>query len=1000
MKNRVGNELLKKGYAFLIVLVISLSCNSLTAFADDILLHSGETPIFERIDRETELSNLSVSSIVQDKYGFLWFGTQSGLNYYDGLKITVYKKNPFVDDELLHNLIQTMYYDEMNHELWIGTYQGISRFTIESKSFQNYTVESNGLSNEVVVAITKDNQGNIWIGTLDGLSRLNPLTNEMTNFDIPGKVVRDLLIDSTGRLLIGSYEGLLYYDADSESVKNIELDLPSQYVMQVKEFDPGIITLGMWDGGTAVLDLDFKNMEVQNYDDNRIYSIYKTSDGTLWAGTWGGGLFATTQDGEQFHFEGDGEENALAHPIVYSMYQDSSNILWIGTNGGGISKVNPRKSNYVKYFYDPENPESLDQGKINKIYRDSADNLWVAIYNSGLNRFDETTNLFIKYSEKFDEPYYIPDNQVIDIIEPEKGILLFGTGNGILKYDIESDIKESMNILPEGTMVYSLEADDEKLWIGTYNEGVYLYQTQNDELIHYSTDDSENLFISDNLIYDILVDSQDRVWIGTNNGLNMKKPGEEAFNSYYRKPNDMTEIASNTIRCLFEDSKGRIWIGMVSGGVALYDEDDDSFRSYTEDDGMPGNSVVSISEGENGDIWLATLNGLAIITPETEKIVSLTPNDGVGFWEFNSGSFMEDDGTLLFGGIDGIAAIPSDLKFKNSNLPNIYITGIKVFQESLDPTKQFFNGSRFVFKSDESSLDFEYVALDYDAPEKMNFMHQLVGLDETWIDSDLRNYASYSNLPHGEYEFRVKAMTFRGVETETASVFFTIEKPWYITNAAYVLYAFLLFVLFAATNKLREAHILDQRNSELSNLNQKLNLANEELEKLSINDYLTGIFNRRYFDAYIKEQFDFARRSHTNLSLIMFDIDNFKAINDTFGHIAGDNILIKMTKEISHILQRNTDIIARYGGDEFIIVLYDTDLGGAQVIIKKIKEAYKNIDLVKDYSDKNVNTSLSFGVVSAMLKDESTPEQMLQAADEALYKAKEKGKDQLYIGKF
>jgi len=973
---------------------------TLPSYAEETFFENENEPIFEKIGREMNLSNLSVSSMVQDKYGFLWFGTQGGLNYYNGRSIKTFKNNPFENNRLVHNLIQTMYYDEENHELWIGTYQGLSNYKIAENVFKNYTVEEDGLSNAVVVAIEKDTDGMVWIGTLEGLNRLDPESGDIANYDVPGDVVRDLLVDSSGRLLIGSYQGLLYFNRRTESVEKTEVNLPSPYVMQVKEFEKGIITLGLWDGGTVETTLEGEEIDTSSYDDNRVYCILKTGDGTLWTGTWGGGLFAKTKDGDVFRFAGDDNVNSLANPVVYSLLQDKSGILWIGTNGGGISKLNPRKRNYVKYRYDPKNEESLSQGKINSIFRDSVGNLWVAIYNSGVNRFDEEKNGFVKYAKGMDEPFSLVDNQVVTFLETKGNELLLGTGAGVEKFNYETGEFEYLNIIPEDSMVYALENGiNDELLIGTYTDGLYIYDEGTEGLKHYYHNENGEKSLSDNLVYDILTDSRDRIWVATNNGLNLMKPGEDEFRIFMKKMGYYSQIASNTIRCLFQDSKERIWIGTVSGGVALYNESDETFKSYTESEGMPGNTVISILEGDDGMIWMATQNGIAILNPENGEIFKLTPEDGIGFWEFNSGHFADKDGSLLFGGIDGITSIPSSVEINNYESPSVYITGVNVRQKEIDPNKQIFNGQEIELSHEDNLLSFDFVALDYDSPYKIKFLYKLQGFEDSWNSAETRNYVSYSNLSPGKYEFIVKAETFRGVSTETANFIFTIQKPWYMTFYAYSLFVLIFFGIVLAAFKIRESYVLNAKNSELSVLNNKLEETNNALEKASIRDHLTGVYNRGYFDVLITQELDFAKRSNSSISLIMFDVDNFKDINDTFGHLAGDDFLVKISDAIASALPRSTDTLTRFGGDEFAVVLYDTDKRGSTLVAERIIKAFEEVSTMPKFTNEKIRATLSIGVVSIKPNEDTTTEMLLEAADSALYEAKRQGKNRICIGK-
>jgi len=946
---------------------------------------------FEMIDRDTGLSNLSVSSIIQDKYGFIWLGTQSGLNRYDGRKMKVIKNNPFREDGLVHNLIQTMYYDEKNHEIWIGTYQGVSRYDIENNEFINYTQEENGLSNSVIVAITKDLNEDIWMGTLDGLNKLNVETGMIKKYEISQKTVRTLLVDSKGRLLIGTYDGLFYYNENIDEIEKIEADLPSKYVMIVKEYDKGILTIGTWGGGICELNLETNEIKTITYETNEIYSLLKTKDNSLWVGTWGGGLFIEQENNEKIHYSGDGKDDSLAHPIVYSLFQDDSEIIWIGTNGGGLFKVNPEKENYIKLAYDAENPDSLSQGKINYIFHDSKEKFWFALYNNGLNYYDPEKNKIKKYINDPEDVDSLPSNQVIDIVELENEKLLLATDNGLVYFDMKTEKFSLWDILPSDMLIYKIcKINENEFWIGTYHDGIFYYNGVTNELKQYSYKNDNNDLLSDNLIYSILYDSKKRLWVGTNNGLNLLEENSNEFKMYYRVDSDYTNLASNTIREIFEDSNDNIWIATVGGGLSLYEEKTDTFKTFTEDEGLSSNICMGILENNDGKIYVSTHDGISIINKDTFEISVLTPDDGIGGWEFNSGHVSVHGDELIFGGIHGIAVISTNEKKENIKKPQIYITDIQLFQKSIDENKMFFNDENLEFSYDESFLSFEFVALDYASPGKIMFSYKLEGFSDEWINSGVRDYVSYSNLPPGDYKFKVIAETSKNIKSDEVEVLITIKKPWFKNNISYSIYGLLIFLVIIGIDKIRKGKNIKIKNLELANINEKL-------EELATKDKLTGLFNRRYFDMLLENQLQLAIRSSVCLSLVMFDIDDFKDINDSFGHVAGDYYLSDISKEILDELPRSTDFIARYGGDEFVVVLYDTEKEGALLIANKINQMVKNVNIRDEFSKEKINRTISMGIVNIIPNKNITSEKIIQLADEALYKAKREGKNCISI---
>lgn len=933
-------------------------------------------PIFDAIGREEGLPNLSISSIVQDKNGFLWIGTQGGLARFDGKAFEVYRNDPFDETGLMHNLIQTLYYDSNSHSLWIGTYQGASYLDIDSNTFTHYTVEENQLSNPVVVSILKDSKGDVWLGTLDGLNRIKNGTHEIETFDVPGKVVRSILEASNGTLYFASYEGLLSWNANNDSLEKVALDLPASALMVLKEFSPDVLTIGMWEGGITEVNLKTLEMTHITFEDNRIYTIEKSSNGTLWAGSWGGGLFALDASGQKHHFPATGKKNALMHPIIYSLFESDSGILWVGTNGGGLHKLNPLKNNFHLLSHDPDDDMTLSPGKINAIYKDDKGYLYVAVYNEGINRFSPSLNTVERFTK---DNSTLIDNNVVQFLPLNAETVLLATNSGVMRYDI---LNESLHEYPlEGIdgIVYALAINDQShVYVGTYNDGVHVFDSQGNAL-----ERPKNL--SNNLVYTMLYDSKNRLWVGTNNGLNLLEQNAHDYKHFYRVQGDRQQIASNTIRSLFEDRNGTIWVGTNGGGVSKYIEETGSFVTYTEAEGLSSNTILGILQSDDGKIWLSTQSGLSILDPVTGDIEILTDSDGIGGYEFNAGHFKDNAGTLYFGGAHGVTAIPALHRSNVIYRPKMYIYGIELFQTPLSSVMKIYNNDHMVFQANENYLGFRFVAIDYDAPDKLQYYHKLVGQDQDFIAVGHRDYVSYSNLPPGNYTFVVYAETYRGTTTDPVEFHFKIRTPIYLTPIAFIVYILLAYYLFRIAYKLRESHIIKVQNSQLATINRKLEDANTKLETLSIQDPLTGVYNRRYFSDVFEQHLHLAKRGNTSISMLMLDVDDFKLVNDELGHVEGDKVLKVVAEGVCKHMLRSTDFVARFGGDEFVVALYDTNAEGALSVARAIMKELEGL------------VSVSIGICTITPSENVTVEHVIQRADKALYLAKNAGKGRIEV---
>ncbi|MFP4152079.1 MAG: two-component regulator propeller domain-containing protein [Alkalispirochaeta sp.] len=992
------------GVCFLVCTVLFLAVPTGRVVAQDFFT-GGQGPRINLIDRSDGLPHNAVSSIQQDTRGFLWFGTQGGLARFDGRGFERYQNVPFDTTSLPHDLIQTIYYCDRHDYLWVGTYRGLARMVLGEAGFTTYAhdpEDPTSLTDNVVIAISRGPDHDLWVGTQNGLNRMN---DDGTFQRIPteSEVVRALFLDSRNDLWVGTYAGLSRWNRETRELERVDFGWSSPFVMAIREESPGRLLLGTWgndadEGGLVRVDLDAETFEEIRFADNRVYTVLPGSDGTLWAGTWGGGLFAVTPEGTQYAFSADTSDN-LVSPVVYSLFEDQSGIVWVGTNGGGLHYMSPRQRNFRAFYHDPDDPDSLPGGKINVIYRDSRDRLWVGLYGGGLARYDEGKGRWVRYTADSSDPYASANDIITVIYEDSKGRLWIGNNEALQLFDEENErfLTWGVHVYPgveySGEIIYQVIEDaDGYFWIGTYRGGLTRVDLDTGETRVFQSESGNPRSLSDNLVYDLFVDSRDELWIATNGGLNRFDPETETFDVYRYDPDNADGLTSNTVRVLFEDGKNNFWIGTVSGGLNRLDRDTGTFTHVTQLDGLSDNSVLSILEGGDGRLWLGTQQGLSAYDVEQEIVDVLDERDGLHGSEFQNGALKDRDGTLLFGGSHGITRIDSSVALQNTHPPSVQIVDIQVFQRSIAPNRHSFNDSVVELGPDDSFFSFEFVGLDFESPDSNRYAFQLVGFDRERIDAGTRNFATYTNIPPGEYEFRAWAANGDGVWTDTpASVGVTIIAPWYRRWWAFILYGVIAIVLIVGALRWRTARILAEKNEDLQYANAQLERANRELERLSVRDALTGLFNRRYFDSRLQEEWFRARRSARPIALLMIDVDHFKHFNDTYGHIVGDHVLANTAQVCESVVSRHTDFIARYGGEEFVALLFDTPIDGAMQIAERIREAIKKNPLVSGVD----RITVSVGACSVIPEGEDTPDTLVAVADRALYTAKKNGRDRV-----
>lgn len=982
---------------FFVLLFVGLMVSAPQTEAQQ-FFEAGQVPRFNLISRIDGLPSNAVSSIQQDKRGFMWFGTQGGLAKYDGRKFEYYRNIPFEEDSLPHDLVQTLHYQEEEDTLWVGTYRGLARHRIGEAGFTTYSHDPDdplSLINDVVIAVDHDDEGTLWVGTQDGLNRMVS-EGIFVSVETASEVVRDLFVDSSGTLWVGGYGGLERWNPQSERLEAADVELPSDYVMSIAELRPGVLLLACWGGGVVEYNTTNGTARTRVFADDRLYTVWPGSDQTLWAGSWGGGLFAVAADGTEYHFS-DADES-LESPVIYSIHEDDAGLIWIGTNGGGLYRLSPRQRNYRAFHHEPERPGSLPPGKINAIHRGADGTLWVGTYGGGLARHEAATGRWISYRHNPEDPYSLANDIVTGISEDSENRLWVLSNGGLQRFDPERDafLRWGVHLYPEapltGEIIYAfLEDRSGNYWIGSYRHGVERYNKATGTLLRYSNDPEDPGSISNNLVYDLLEDSEGTVWVATNGGLNRYRPETDDFQHFLYDADDLDGPSGNTIRVLYEDSKERLWIGTVSGGLNRFVRETETFVHLTAKDGLSNNTILGILEGADGRLWLSSQQGISSYNPETEMIDILDEQDGLYGSEFNNGHHQDPNGTLFFGGSHGITRIDSATAGVNFHVPEVQITDVTVFQESIDTHRPTFNGAEITLSPSENFVGFEFVGIDYESPQSNQYAYKLSGFDGDWIFAGTRNYATYTNLPPGRYRLMVRAANGDAVwSTEPAELILRVKAPWYVTWWAFLGYALGLVLLFRGVLKLREAHVLSAKNRALEESNSKLEQANAELERLSIRDSLTGAFNRRYFDGKLTEEWHRARRSGDWIALLMADVDHFKRYNDTHGHIAGDSCLVSVCQIMEGQLVRTTDAVARYGGEEFAILLYGTDLPGGIAVGERLRKAIES---------ENRDVTISIGVAALRPGKGQSALDLVAAADRGLYQAKHTGRNRVTAGR-
>ena len=978
-----------------------------------------ERVIFDHITVMDGLVDNHVSGIVQDRNGYLWFGTQNGLNRYDGKSFRIYDNQPFNPNSLPHNQIQTLFLDPQYPYLWIGTYEGLSRMSLETEEFLNFTSDptrtEDPISDGIVIAIAKTPDGAIWVGTMNGLNRIDPDSFEVTAYfhsdsdqdSLLHDTVRSLLVDKQGRLWVGSYGGLDLFEPDTERFIHFTAEkgnpraFQSFYVMALAEAPSGALWVGTWDGGVSLFDPDTGVVTEQIPLDENVYLLCPGED-SLWIGTWGGGLFNRRySDGSMILYDGDSEDPyKMNHGIVYSFLRDRTGLYWIGTNGGGINILNPNKKDFRFISQNSEYP--LVKDVVRKILIDSNGDFWIGTYSNGVWRIPgANSSSTYKHWMPSGEPGTLAHRNISAMTEDSAGNIWVGSLGGLDRYNQNTGEFDHFSLRGMGfddnlePIIYEIVEDqDGTFWIGTYSSGVLHWTPEKGILKRYFYDEN-NPSLSNNLVNTILLDHQGGLWVGTNRGLNRYDRGADHFETFYHDSSNPASLSSNYIGILFEDSSQNLWIGTDGGGLNRYSRQNHSFSSITRQDGLASNQILSILEDSRNQLWIGTKGGVNILQSGSMDILTIDSSDGIMVHSLNSGAASDDD-HLYFGSQGGVLRFEPTILMDNTTPPILSFNDIQVMGESIAYKPYLKDSHPLELPWDQNALNFEFIALDFTSPEKNLYRFRMEGLEEDWVSSSNRNYASYSNLKPGKYRFLVEGANNDGIWSEETLAFpIVINQPpwkqkWFIL--IYIFIGVLLFILFSnfQANLLLKKKLHDAESSR-----QNLEVLNSRLEELAWKDSLTGLANRRFFDLSLSNLWHLAAREQKHLAMLMIDVDFFKNYNDCYGHQKGDSALKETARIIRSIIRRESDAVCRYGGEEFSVLLFDMPLGDALTLCEALLEKIRQAAIPHEESSAAPYLTVSIGLTGLIPRADRNPGSLVKAADKALYKAKSHGRNRV-----
>ena len=843
-------------------------------------------PKFQNISIEDGLSQNTISCILQDRGHFMWFGSEEGLNRYDGYGFKIYRHSQRNDDGLSHDRVSCLVEDR-DGSFWIGTLGGgLDHFDPDHERFTHYrhnACDGRSLSNDSIRAILPDGKGSFWIATDNGLNRFDPkngtatrilYSRESIGIDSPC-IIKCLHQDKAGILWVGTENGLYRYDPASGQYAALSTGgsavrrTPSGHnqINTIFEDSSGIIWLGT-EAGLANFDkqagrLQFKEggaSPLPHLYRSRIQHILRDDRGGVWIASEAGIYFFPHPGMLAVYFKaGAVPRRLLKDCFTISLYQDPEGILWAGTFSG-IFKYDLRTRQFSLYGSELSEREKEDfRFPVTAVCQDRRNWLWIGTYKNGLFGINRGVDEKKTFSSLPGNPQDLKELLIQALLIDRSQTLWIGTSNGLHAYDIARDSftgyyhnGEKGGGLSYNAITTIYEDRSGWLWVGT-EDGLNLFDRDRKTFTVYRDDQSVAPLIGHDLITAIYQDRSGSMWIGTyGGGLCLFDPESGRFvRRYRRRDGDHASLSSDNIYCLLEDNQYRFWVGTNSGGLNLFNRANGTFINFTNEDGLPNNSILGMLEDSQGNIWLSTSRGLSRFDPLRKIFRNFTARDGLQGDEFLPKAFFKSaDGELFFGGPNGLTSFfAADIK-DNPHVPPVVITNVEIFSrgQKLSEDLRRIKTLKLGFK--DRIVSFAFAALSYADPRRNQYAYKIEGLSDDWIRIGNRHEVTVSNLRPGSYVFRIKGSNNHGVWNEQgAALAITMLPPWWQTWWFRVPAFLLLLFFFILWNRTRTRRLAARIRTEAA-MEQYLNKYDiSQREKEIIFLLLKGKSNKEIEDA-------------------------------------------------------------------------------------------------------------------------------------------------------
>ncbi len=780
---------------------------------------------FKHYKVENGMSNNTVLASIQDKDGFLWLGTKDGLNRFDGYHFKTFRSARDPKTSLGSNYIQSLH--EFRNYIWVGTDKGLYSY---DKKLERFAFINEAITNRIN-DIDNDLKNNLWFISIGTLIKYNVDTKETVMFD--GKdsfYATSISCDKNGVIWVSSYDDLYRYSEATQSFEKIKVQLPNSTfsISVIYALDANSVLIGTRDHGVYKYDVSSgKTTPFINGAEKPVFvRQFKRNKNELWIASESGAYIYNLQHKTIRNLrKSPSDPYAISDNAAYCITIDKENGVWIGTYFGGVNYHQKQYDQFKKYF--PRKSENAIVGSaVREIQKDDQGNLWIGTEDAGINKFNLRTKKFVNYlpdGTKSGLSFYnihgvLPRGNKIWIGTFEHGLDVMDANSGkiIKHYDhTTSNFKSDF-------IVTFYETPEKKLYVVT-SVGIYLYDDQKDSFEICS-------IFSETTHYTCMFkDKKGNLWAGSyRDGLFYYNPKTKKKAVYRHDYKDDKSISNDFITSIFQDQQNNLWIA-TENGLNLFDTEKKEFKKFTTKDGFSSNVIYSILQDDQQNLCITTSKGLVRFNYKTKSVKIFTTANGLLSDQFNySSAFKDANGDMYFGNLNGMISFnPKNFSTYKYN-PPIFITGLQINNQDvivndedspLDESVSYIR--KITLKNYQSNFNIDFAALSYTAPELTQYWYKLDGISDDWVYLNKNNKVFFTELPSGNYKFRVKSLSASGIWSKEAVVEITILPPFWASGYAFFLY--FLVIAGCLYWLLRRYHhmTIKENNQKIANLNNE-----------------------------------------------------------------------------------------------------------------------------------------------------------------------------------